>query len=126
VAAGTPLVITQLICGVGPDALWTLPLPLVLPLVIRMVNGPLRNCAEIVRAPDTLTLHVPVPLHGLLQPTNEWPVTGFALSVTTVPAVKVKLHPVVAAFPAVMVQLIPLGLELTLPLPVPAPVMVSG
>ena len=125
VEAGTPLVMVQLMTGVRPAWLCTRPLPPVGVLVMLMVKGPFRNCAVTVRAPDILNLHSAVPLHGLPQPTNELPVVYLAVRVIAVPWLKEWLQPVAAALPAVMVQLIPTGLEVTLPLPVPLPTMVS-
>jgi hypothetical protein len=112
---------TQLIAGVSPAWLVTLPLPTpVVPLMTLRVKGPLRNFAVTLRFTDIVTLQVPVPLQAD-QDLNEWPLAGVAVRVTTVPWVKLAWHPVAAATPAVMVQLIPEGLEVTTPFPVPVP-----
>jgi hypothetical protein len=122
VAAAVPLVITQSIAGVSPGWLVTRPLPAPrVPLTIRMVNGPLRKRAAAVRLTVIDTWQVPLPVHALDQVLNAWPARGTGVSVTTVPRVNWALHPVVAATPAVMVQLIPAGLEVTTPLPLPPP-----
>jgi hypothetical protein len=86
-------------------------------------NGPLRNLAVTLRFTDIVTLQLPVPLHAD-QDLNEWPLAGLAVSVTTTPCENCALQPVAAATPAVMVQLIPAGLELTTPFPVPVPTSV--
>ena len=116
---------TQLICGVSPVWLFTVPLPPPgVPLEIVIVKGPFRNRAEIVRAVFMVTLQVPVPEHGLDQPTNEWPLTGTAVSVTAVPWLNKALQ-VPDFAPATMLQLMPAGLDVTFPLPVPRPEIVS-
>jgi hypothetical protein len=84
----------------------------------------LRNRAEIVLAEFMTVRQVPVPLHGLPHPTNEWPVAGTAVRVTATPWLKSALQ-LPDGDPAVNVQLIPDGLDLTAPVPVPRPEMVS-
>ena len=121
VDAGMPLVMTQLIAGVSPAWLVILPLPTpVAPLMTFTENGPLRNLAVTLRFTDIVTLQLPVPLQ-VDQDLNEWPLTGVAVRVTTMPCENCALQPVVAATPVVMVQLIPAGLDLTTPFPVPVP-----
>jgi len=89
-----------------------------------MMKGPLRNFAETVRAEFITTLQVPVPVQAPPQPTNEWPLAELAVRVTVTPWLNKAVQPVVPAVPAVMVQLIPAGLDLTTPLPVPRPEIV--
>jgi hypothetical protein len=60
----------------------------------------------------TVTLQVPVPLHGAVQPAKVDPASAVAVSVTVVPAVKFTAH--------VVPQLIPAGLLVTVPVPVPS------
>ena len=70
-----------------------------------------------------MTWHVPVPVQAPLQPVNV-PLVGEAVNVTGVPLANGNEHvPLVA--PAVTVQLIPAGLDVTVPLPVPLPATVS-
>lgn len=65
-----------------------------------------------------VTLHDPVPLHGPDQPLNPEPIAGEAVSVTTVPSLKLAAH--------IVGQLIPKGLLLTLPAPLPVTERVNG
>ena len=118
------MVIRQLIAGVSPVWLLILPLPVPDVLLILMVNGPLRNLAWTVRSALISVRQVPVPLQVWSHPTKECPGFGVAVSVTVVVLLNCALHPVLPATPVVMVQLIPLGLEVTTPLPVPLPVTV--
>jgi hypothetical protein len=53
------------------------------------------------------------------------PEAGAAVSVTEVFSVKLAEHPVVAAVPFVMTQVIPAGFDVIVPLPFPPPVTVS-
>jgi len=116
---------TQLIAGVRPGWLFTVPLPVpVVPPEILIVNGPLRNRASTARSAVIDTLQVPVPAQEPNHPRNECPLFGMAVRVTTTPSLNCALHPVAAAVPAVTVHLIPAGLEVTTPSPVPLPVTV--
>lgn len=64
------------------------------------------------RATLIVTVHVvAVPVHAPLQPVNVEPVAGAAVNVTDAPPVKAALQP------AVPLQLIPAGDEVTVPLP---------
>jgi hypothetical protein len=86
VAAGVPLVITQLIAGVSPAWVVTLPLPMfAVPLVILMRKGPFRKRADTALVAVILTLHVPVPLQAPPHPTKECPFAGAVLRVTFAP-----------------------------------------
>src|SRR3954451_3950728 len=76
------------------------------------VNGPFRNRAVAVRAADIDSVQTSFPLQSPLQPTNEWAgSSGLAVRLTMVPDAKLAEHPVPAARPAVIVQLMPAGLE---------------
>jgi hypothetical protein len=76
------------------------------------------NVAVTVVALVTVTVHGPVPLHPPpLQPVNSEPTAGPAVSVTTVPLIKLALQ--------VAPQLIPAGLLVTVPVPAPASVTLS-
>src|SRR5437868_2055194 len=75
------------------------------------ICGGTLNAADTLLAASMTTLQVPVPVQAPLQPLNVDPLSGAAVSVTTVPAVKLAEH--------VDPQLTPAGLLLTLPLPVP-------
>lgn len=120
------MVITQVMAGVSPVWLLTVPLPTPeVALEIRMVNGPFRNSAESEREMVILRTQAPVPLHGRAHPPKAWPLAGLALRVTVTPEVYRALQPVLAAAPPVMVQVIPAGLEVTTPFPVPVPDTVS-
>ena len=116
---------TQLIAGVRPAWLFTVPVPVPDPAEILIVKGPLRNCAETVRATVMVTLQVPVPLQAFPQAANECPDAGVAVNLTTRPLSKSAEHPAVANTPAVILQLIPSGTDFTTPFPVPRPVMLS-
>ena len=76
------------------------------------LGGGRLNVAVTDSAAFIVMTQLPVPLHAPLQPANTEPVTGAAVSVTTVPLVKLAEHP--------LPQLIPVGLLVTLPAPVPA------
>src|SRR3984957_16340247 len=65
-----------------------------------------------------VTLQVPVPVQAPLQPANVEPAAALAVSVTTVPLLKLALQ--------VPEQLIPVGLLVTVPVVVPASETVSG
>jgi len=74
--------------------------------------------AVTVVAAETVTAHVPVPLHPPpLQPVKAEPAAGRAVSVTVVPLAKLAKQ--------VAPQSIPVGLLVTVPVPVPAVVMLS-
>jgi hypothetical protein len=62
-------------------------------------------------AASIVITHDPVPVHAPLQPVNVDVPSGVAVSVTTVPTVKV-----VEQVPP---QLMPAGLEVTVPAPLP-------
>src|SRR5215207_1808045 len=112
--------------GIRPAWLLTVPLPApAVPLVILIVNGPLRNLACALRSAVIGVRQVPVPVQYAAHPANEWPILGVAVSVTLTPLLYCAWHPVAAGTPAVMVQLMPRGFEVTTPVPVPAPVIVS-
>src|SRR6478609_2072836 len=71
------------------------------------------KCAVIAVSAVSVTVHAPVPVHPPpVQPANDEPLTGVAVSVTVVPAGYVSAQSVP--------QLIPAGLEVTLPAPLPA------
>ncbi len=125
-AAAVPSVMTQLIAGVRPGWLFTVPLPApVVPPEILIRNGPLRNRASTARLAVMVALQVPVPEHKPNQRWNECPAFGVAVRVTTTPLANCCLHPVAAAVPAVTLQLMPDGLEVTVPSPDPLPVTVK-
>ena len=65
-----------------------------------------------------------LPVQALPQNENDWPVTGTAVKVTTVFLAKLRLHAGPVPRPLVIVQLIPVGDEVTTPLPLPVPVTV--
>jgi hypothetical protein len=89
------------------------------------VNGPFRKRAVAVRAADIDSVQTSFPLQSPLQPTNEWEGSrGLAVRLTMVPEAKLAEHPVLAARPAVIVQLMPAGLDVASPVPVPLPVTV--
>lgn len=67
----------------------------------------------------------PVPEQLPVQLEKVEPTAGDAVRVIVCPAGNVAEHPVDAAVPLVIVQLIPAGLETTLPLPFPAPETIS-
>ena len=87
---------------------------------VRVTAGPLLelNVAVAAFAAVMVTPQVPVPLQAPLQPAKVEPVDAAAVSVTTVPLVKLALQ--------ALGQLIPLGLLLTVPDPVPANVTESA
>jgi hypothetical protein len=121
VSAGLPLVIRQLMTGLRPAWLVTLPFPVPTPPLMVILNGPLRNRASAVRLTDASVEQVPVPVQVRNHPRKAWDAFGVAVRVTFVPRVKAALHPLAAAAPFVMVQLMPAGLDLTVPSPVPLP-----
>ena len=124
-APGAPLVMTQLMAGVRPAWLRTLPFPVPTPPAMRIRNGPSRNRASTLRLTDIVTVQVPVPLQLRSQPLKEWPDLGVAVRVTPAPWLNGALQPVAPTAPLVMVQLIPAGDDLTVPSPVPLPRTVS-
>jgi hypothetical protein len=75
------------------------------------------NVAVTEALPVNFTLQAPVPVQAPDQPANVEVVFEAAVSVTTVPLVKLALH--------VAPQLIPAGLLVTVPAPVPAFLTVS-
>ena len=75
--------------------------------------------APTVRLTVIVTLHVPLPVQALTQALNACPGWVDGVSVTIAPRLNWAVHPVAAATPAVILQLIPAGLEVTTPVPVP-------
>ncbi len=63
------------------------------------------KAAYMVRASFIVSWQVPVPLQGVDQPANVCPVEAVAVRVTTLPAGYEAEHPVAAAVPEVIVQL---------------------
>ena len=118
------LVIVQLMAGMSPGWLVTLPLPVPTPAEMVTLNGPLRKRASTVALVLIVAVQVPVPVQVRNQPLNACPAFGVAVRVTLTPRVNAALHPVAAATPLVTVQLMPAGLDLTVPSPVPLPMMV--
>ena len=81
------MVIVQSIAGVRPAWDFTVPLPTPgVPLAMATVNGPLRNRACAVRSAFMVTLQAPVPEQAPYHCTNEWPLFGTAVRVTTTPS----------------------------------------
>ena len=74
--------------------------------------------AVTLTAVETVIVHVPVPLHAPLQPTNVEPVIGVAVSVTIVPLMKDSEQSVPQSMPA--------GDDVTVPFMLPPSVIVSG
>jgi len=64
------------------------------------------------------SVHVPVPLHGPVQPAKRELSSGFAVSVTDVPLRNFALH--------ISPQLMPAGVLVTAPVPLPEAVTVSA
>ncbi len=89
-----------------------------------ILNGPLRNRASTVRLTVITEVQALVPVQVRNQPRNACAVFGVAVRVTVTPRLNCALHPVAAACPAVTVQLMPAGLDLTVPSPVPLPMIV--
>jgi hypothetical protein len=128
VLLSVPLVMVQVFIVVPTWSL-TVPLPpLGDTLEIFMLNGPLLNLAVTVRSIPILTVHVPVPVQVATvddQPAKAWPSTGTAFRVTEVVLLKKLEQPGDPVAPAVMAQLIPVGVDVTLPLPFPEASTVS-
>ena len=108
----------------SPVALRLVILPLPPPGVpadIDMVNGPFRNSADTARLAFIRTLQLTVvPVHEPVQDPNASGLVALAVSLMVVPALNRNEH--VPVFdPAVIVQLMPAGLDVTFPLPVPRP-----
>ena len=57
-----------------------LPVKLTASVNVNCTNVAVTDCAEFI-----VTLHVPVPLHALVQPLNFQPLAGAAVRVTCVP-----------------------------------------
>jgi hypothetical protein len=76
------------------------------------------NVAVTAVAAVIVTVQVPVPSHGALQPVNVDPVAGVAVNVTWVPLAKLAEQ--------VGMQLMPAGVLVTVPVPLPASVTVSA
>ena len=76
---------TQLMAGLRPGWLVTLPLPVPTPPAMRILNGPSRNRASTLRLIDIVTVQVPVPVQLRSQPLKEWPDFGVAVRVTVTP-----------------------------------------
>jgi hypothetical protein len=95
----------------------TVPVP-VPALVTLNLNAGTLNVAVTDFAALIVTLQVPVPVQAPLQPANVEPAVALAVSVATVPLLKLALQ--------VPGQLIPVGLLVTVPVPVPASETVSG
>src|SRR5436853_5237993 len=73
-----------------------------------------------------VTWHVLPEQAGSLHAVTVDPVHRVRLRVTSVPLLKVALHSVAPAAPFLIVQRIPVGLDITCPLPVPAPATIRG
>src|SRR5688572_3859475 len=86
-----------------------------------MMNDPLMNRAATVRFTDIVTWQAPLPVQALYQVLKACPSCVEGVRVTTTPWLNLATHPVAAATPAVILQLIPAGLEVTTPVPVPPP-----
>jgi hypothetical protein len=85
-AAGTPLVMTQLIAGTSPAWLVTVPLPTPVPPPDTFtVNGPLMKRAVAVRLTVIESRQVPLPVQEPDHALKECPLRGTAVSVTVVP-----------------------------------------
>jgi hypothetical protein len=76
------------------------------------------NVAVTLFAASIVTTHAPVPLHAPLHPENVSLPLGVAVSVTSVPGVKLDAH--------VVGQLIPAGFDATVPVPAPAVATLSA
>jgi hypothetical protein len=128
VLLSAPLVMVQVLIVVPTWSL-TVPLPpLGDTLDILILNGPLLNLAVTVRSTPIFTVQVPVPVQVATvddQPANAWPLRGTAFKVTEVVLLKKLVHPGDPVAPVVMVQLIPVGVDVTLPLPLPEAKTVS-
>jgi hypothetical protein len=79
-----------------------------------------------------VTTHAPAPLQPFLRPGRSQlqelrvePAPEVAVSVTWVSSRNSDLHPVDAATPSVMMQLIPAGMDVIVPSPSPQPATVS-
>src|SRR6187549_2832337 len=108
----------QLSAGESPLCALTTPLPVPEPSpMIFMRNGPNRNFATMFRPVVIGTVQVRAPPQYPENPVKELVGSGVGMSVTLVPWAKLALHPVAAATPAVITQLMPAGLEVTVPLP---------
>src|SRR5207245_8647568 len=95
----------------------TVPLPVPAGVTVRVKVCSVKVAVTVVAA-ETVTTHDPVPEHPPpLQPVKVEPAAGAAVSVTTVPLVKLAEH--------VGPQVIPAGALVTVPLPVPAWVTVG-
>src|SRR5215471_14488997 len=86
--------------------------------VMPLTEGMLVKVAVTACAALTVTVHVPFPAQLPLQPLNEDPAPGVAVSVTAVPLANPAEH--------VAPQMMPAGELVTVPVPVPAMLTVSA
>lgn len=93
----------------------TVPVPI--PFLVTVSCVEMSNSATTEAASLSVRVHAPVPVHAPDQPKKMFPALGVAVSVTTVPPLKVAVHD--------EPQLMPVGLLVTVPVPVPVFVTVN-